>query len=353
MCGIVGYIGKNNIPIRQLVKNAQFNSYRGNDGIGIIHKNDNGKLDVNKFLYELDEVASKTLSKNRTTKVVRVGSFEYSTYDKERYKLEASKFKSDMTSILNKSSELAFLHHRKATYGADTMENLHPIKINNKYYIHNGTAWGMQSIKSYLEVMMGKKFTSETDTEVISVLYNELLKKYKGDTKQIYETFQEMFTSGWGILIEITEDGKVTVIKDSCRDLWLYKTYDKGIIVISEPTPFLNKFDKVIKLGDGIIEINMKTNDGTDYTEWANKTYNWWKEADDDKKEIKKCDICKTEKYSLSTYHCTGHPQENDRDDRCFQCMVLNTKKVDVDDDWSKQENKKMVYECFLGDKKK
>ena len=349
MCGIVGYIGKKGVTIRQLVKNALFNSYRGDDGVGILYLNSDNKLKVEKYLYELVEVFDKEIDKTRTSKRERVGSFEFTTFDKDEYDKENSKFKDEMKTLLNTKTNLAFVHHRKATYGDDVIENLHPIEYKGKHYIHNGTAWGMQSVKSYLEVMMGIEFKSETDTEVIAILYNELIKKYKGDKEKVYDTFIEMFPDGWGVLLEIDETGGVIAIKDDCRDLWLYRHDNDGMVLVSEPTPYIKSFDNVFKLGTGIFSVNMKI-DGEDYTEMTRKTLNWWKSADKDNVEVKKCEICNTEKICLSTYFCEGHPKENEREDRCFQCFVLNKIKEEKDADWKKQEGRKNSLKFYLGE---
>ena len=60
MCGIVGYIGKKKIGLDNLLLNAYFNEYRGDDGIGILYTQD-GKTNVEKLLYKLSEVNTEKL----------------------------------------------------------------------------------------------------------------------------------------------------------------------------------------------------------------------------------------------------------------------------------------------------
>jgi len=351
MCGIIGYIGKNEISVKHLLKNAQFNSYRGDDGIGIIYMDKEGKLNVIKKLNTIAELLTETLDPKRAKKRERKGCFEHTVFDKEGYEKKAGKFKKEASELLDINSNLIFLHHRKGTYGGDEEENLHPMKYRNRYYIHNGTAYGIQAAKTYLEVMSGIVFDSETDTEVIGVLYRELMDKFK-DGDEVFDILQNMFPEGWGVLIEICEDGKVTVIKDMFRDLWLYRKYNDGNILISEPTPFIEKFDKAYYLQDGILDVNMKLI-GDDYTDMAKQTLSWWTGIADDKVRDIKCDICGDTKFVVSTFNFEGHKYQDSREDRCFECCIFNQPKVSTtNEDQQKIANKKAILKSYLGDVK-
>jgi len=349
MCGIVGYIGKEPKDIKELLVNAKFNIHRGDSGVGIIYKK-NKELRIHKLLRKIDEIYTTTLDKDNTSKVVRVGSFEMTAIDDEKYEKEQASFEKSMKQLLNTETKFAFLHHRKATYGADEIKNLHPMKYNDNYYIHNGTA-GTSSVKGYLELHTKIEFDSETDTEVLAVVYNHLKEHFKGDEEKIYEQLSHWFPDGWGILIEITKSGKVTIIKDYTRDIWMYKLKDGGIMLCSEPTPYISKWKSLILVSDGINIVNSKM-DGDDYTDMARKARRWWVKAINTGNQIDanhKCDVCKTEnKFTLSTIYCDGHTFSGTRDDICFECMVLNDN-IDDEDSENSIVAKKLIYSDYLG----
>ena len=341
MCGIIGYIGKKGIDVESLVKSAQYNSYRGDDGIGILYEKDN-KWYTKKQLYKLEELLTGCLDKEKIKKQVRIGSIGTTVEDEEKYNEKQKKFESYAERILDIKSNTIFLHHRKGTYGGKTVKNLHPIKYDKKFYIHNGTA-EVHSVKTYLEINTDIVFKSETDTEVLANLYNFLKKTYKNNMKKIYEAMLSMFPDGWGVLIEIALDGTVTVIKDYERNLWLYKRDDDGIILVSEPTPYIKEFDKVIYLEGGIFKIDKNT-EGTDYTDISeNVLIEVIKSLESDDIDMKKkCDKCSIEKPVISMLGLTGHPFGKS-EDICFECMVL---------EWDKEENdtyetdiQKLLYE--------
>ncbi|WP_456465792.1 glutamine--fructose-6-phosphate transaminase (isomerizing) [Persephonella sp.] len=142
MCGIIGYIGKKNaVPV--LLYGLQRLEYRGYDsaGIAVIEKTDK-KIIVEK----------------------QVGKIK----DLQEY-------------LWNKKIEghTALGHTRWATHGAPTIENAHPhtSQKGTISLVHNGI------IENYLELKKelldkGYRFKSETDTEVIAHLFEDL---YTGD----------------------------------------------------------------------------------------------------------------------------------------------------------------------------
>jgi glucosamine 6-phosphate synthetase-like amidotransferase/phosphosugar isomerase protein len=349
MCGIIAYIGKKNETIGNLLTNAQFNIHRGDEGLGIIYE-EGENVSIRKVLYEIDEVINGELGKWRTIKSKRIGSIETTIFDENKYKRMNKKFNKFSKEIRNTESNFIFIHHRKATYGDKVIKNLHPIKINNKYYIHNGTSWGIDAVRNYLEIFKGEEFNSDTDTEVISKLYNKLLDKYENDKDKVYSTFSELVTNGWGVLIEINPINKeVTIIKDELRTLWLYTLKDDSQILVSEPTPFIKNIKSLHKIESGIFTLKDSSLYTRDYTEFAIKSHNWWKDAKDDDIKLKKCEICGTKKYTLSTWECNDHPYKRKNEDRCFECFVENKKKNKEDSDEIKQQNKKEEIAQYIG----
>ncbi len=142
MCGIIGYVGKRNaVPV--LLYGLQRLEYRGYDsaGIAVIEKTDR-KIIVEK---------------------------------------QVGKIKDLQEHLWNKKIEghTALGHTRWATHGAPTIENAHPhtSQKGTISIVHNGI------IENYLELKKelldkGYRFKSETDTEVIAHLFEDL---YTGD----------------------------------------------------------------------------------------------------------------------------------------------------------------------------
>ena len=155
--------------------------------------------------------------------------------------------------------------------------------------------------------------------------------------------------SYWGVLIEITEEGDVTIIKDDTRSLWIYEKVGDGIILSSEPTPYIKDYDTLYSVTSKIHSANNKI-EGYDYTANSKKVLGWWATALKDNKVDydATCDDCKIEKPTLSTSDCVDSTDYFDTGvkDKCYQCMVINKKEEST-------INKILVYkeECaqYLG----
>jgi len=352
MCGIVGYIGNlsskkmSTMKLKYLVDLAYLNVHRGDDGIGLIYKN-GSSLSIEKYELNLEELKNKLLKGDRVLTTDRVGSIEVVVEDQKKYEDIQREFKSKMNKLLNVSSTLAFIHHRKASFGSNSIENLHPFEYNGKYYMHNGTAYGIESVKKWLEINSSIKFNSETDTEVLAVLYNLLTEKLK-NPKLVYNALIEMFYCGFGVLIEITKDGKVTVIKDEARDLWMYITKQNGIILISEPSPCIPTFNALYLLKSGIFEIDSNTK-GKDFSTWAIAALKWWNDPSNSQHiSEKKCDICGVDKQSLSTFHVEPKIFGSVREDRCFECLV--NRRYKREDEVAQDEDIREISKNVIGD---
>src|SRR6476620_6480251 len=138
MCGIVGYIGtKEAFPI--LIKGLKRLEYRGYDSAGIALLN--GALHIYKKAGKVSELEDYTEGKE-------VGA------------------------------TMGIGHTRWATHGAPTDTNAHPHLSNseNITLIHNGIIENYDAIKSEL-TRRGYKFYSETDTEVLVNLIEEVQKQ--------------------------------------------------------------------------------------------------------------------------------------------------------------------------------
>lgn len=140
MCGIVGYIGhRDAYPI--IVKGLQRLEYRGYDSAGIV-------------LFDGEETH---LSKTKG-------------------KVEDLKKKSEVT--ISTEGKLGLGHTRWATHGVPNDVNSHPHYSNSGdlVIIHNGIIENYEAIKKAL-IARGYTFESDTDTEVLVNLIEEVKKK--------------------------------------------------------------------------------------------------------------------------------------------------------------------------------
>ncbi len=142
MCGIVGYVGRDNAK-NVIINGLKRLEYRGYDSAGLA-------LIVN------DEI--KVFK--------RVGKIR-------EFEIELNR--------LNIYSNIGIGHTRWATHGRPTLENAHPhLSCDGKIaVVHNGIVENYAPLKEEL-LSKGHTFTSQTDTEVIVHLIEEELKTSKG-----------------------------------------------------------------------------------------------------------------------------------------------------------------------------
>ncbi len=139
MCGIVGYIGdKNCIPI--LIEGLKRLEYRGYDsaGLGLVY----------------DDQATVVKSKGKVSLLeTKIDDFAH-------------------------KPKLGIGHTRWATHGEPSEINAHPHSnsTNTMFVIHNGIIENYAVIKKRLQ-KLGYNFKSETDSEVLSHLIDDFLKK--------------------------------------------------------------------------------------------------------------------------------------------------------------------------------
>ncbi|MDR0855167.1 MAG: class II glutamine amidotransferase, partial [Christensenellaceae bacterium] len=133
MCGIVGYIGKNNAAT-EVVKGLKSVEYRGYDSAGLAY---------------LDAKGSISLIKRKG----KVASLEAAVTEQ------------------NCASSAAIGHTRWATHGKVCEENSHPfLSYNGAFAVaHNGIIENYCELKAEL-LAGGAVFASETDSEVITHL---------------------------------------------------------------------------------------------------------------------------------------------------------------------------------------
>lgn len=142
MCGIVGYIGKNQAAPIVLNGLAKL-EYRGYDSAGIAVRNGEGDISVVKAKGRLQALSEKTDGGNALIGNCGIG------------------------------------HTRWATHGEPSENNAHPHCSDdlNVVAVHNGIIENYQELRSKL-VKQGYEFYSNTDTEVAVKLIDYYYKKY-------------------------------------------------------------------------------------------------------------------------------------------------------------------------------
>ena len=175
MCGIIGYIGKRKaVPI--LLYGLQRLEYRGYDSAGIAVIDKSGeKIVVEKQVGKIKDLQEKLWNK----------------------KIEG---------------HTALGHSRWATHGSPTVENAHPhtSQRGTISIVHNGIIENYLELKEEL-IKKGYKFRSETDTEVIAHLFENL---YTGNLLETAFKVAKKLDGAYAIgVISTYEPDKIIAIK--------------------------------------------------------------------------------------------------------------------------------------------
>jgi glucosamine--fructose-6-phosphate aminotransferase (isomerizing) len=204
MCGIVGYIGKND-GAGAVVAGLKSLEYRGYDSWGIAAKS-SGKVTFHK-------------------QVGRIGGFN---------------LKKDLPGF---SGQICIGHTRWATHGGVTKENSHPhFSCDKKVFVcHNGIIENYQELREELE-KRGHKFASQTDTEAIAHLIEENLK-----TKKFPEAVRAALKrlEGSYAVVAIDQDSEQLVGARFGSPLVL-GVGDKEFFLASDVPAFLEHTNKVV-----------------------------------------------------------------------------------------------------------
>lgn len=174
MCGIAAYYGyKKALPI--LLNSLKKLEYRGYDSCGLA-------IFDGKNIYEIKTVG----------KVDRL--------------IKESKY------LERINASIGIAHTRWATHGDVSIQNTHPIFDCKKEIgvIHNGIIENYKSLKEFLKEK-NHKFKTQTDTEVIPHLFEEMLKKY--NEKEAWLNTLKLLEGAYGIIA--LYKGKLFIAKKS------------------------------------------------------------------------------------------------------------------------------------------
>ena len=220
MCGIVGYIGKNNaLPI--LLDGLKRLEYRGYDSAGVAIKTADGVFSV-KAAGKLAELEKK------------IGI-------------------TPLNPPLS-GGQLGIAHTRWATHGQPTEDNAHPHTDCQKkiWLAHNGIIENYQELKSKLEAK-GHKFISQTDTEALAHLLEDL---YDGNLTSTLIKALKIIKGAYGlVLYHADEPDKLLAAR--CGSPLVLGLADDETIIASDVSAIIRYTKQVIYLDDNeVAEIN-------------------------------------------------------------------------------------------------
>ncbi len=210
MCGIVAYIGpKQAYPI--LIKGLQRLEYRGYDSAGVALFNNGLKV-----------------------------------YKKKGKVAELQNFAADKDT----SGHIGMGHTRWATHGKPDDTNAHPhLGLNGRVaVIHNGIIENYAVIKSAL-TKLGHTFKSETDTEVLAHLIEEVQQR---DNLSIEEAVRQALTQAHGayaiVVMDMQQPDKLVAARKSSP--LVIGVGKNEFLVGSDATPIVEHTKKVVYLKD-------------------------------------------------------------------------------------------------------
>ncbi|MGH7482969.1 MAG: glutamine--fructose-6-phosphate transaminase (isomerizing) [Longimicrobiales bacterium] len=212
MCGIVGYIGPSTAtPL--LIEGLRRMEYRGYDSAGIAIFGDGGRLDLRKAVGKI----------------------------------------SNLESVLENGGALTgtcgIAHTRWATHGAPTELNAHPhaTEEGDIAVVHNGIIENAGTLRRKLE-SLGHTFTSETDTEVIAHMIEEV---YDGVLEDAVRGALRQIEGTYGLAIMSAREPNKIVAARKGSPLLLGIGEDGSYFVASDVAAVLTHTRQVVYLDDG------------------------------------------------------------------------------------------------------
>ncbi|MDL2363310.1 MAG: glutamine--fructose-6-phosphate transaminase (isomerizing) [Patescibacteria group bacterium] len=227
MCGIVGYIGKQQAaPI--VVAGLESLEYRGYDSAGIAEISDSSAF-ITKQAGRVSGLKD-SVAKNTHTSHVAIG------------------------------------HTRWATHGSPTTANAHPHSNTDQtiMVVHNGIIENFQAIKTKLQAE-GYTFVSQTDTEVIPHLIDYYYRASNDLTLAFRQALQDL-QGAYGIAVVSThEPNKILVARLSSplvvgvgKGEYFLASDPSAVMDYTKEVIFLNDFDVATITADGCVVHNLK-----------------------------------------------------------------------------------------------
>jgi len=215
MCGIVGYLGKSDAyPI--LIKGLQRLEYRGYDSAGVAILNN--ELNVYKCKGKVSDLEN------------HVGDTK-------------------------PSGSVGIGHTRWATHGPPNDVNAHPHRSNSGelVLIHNGIIENYDALKKELQ-KRGYTFQSDTDTEVLVNLIEEVKKNQNVDLKEAVRIALTEVVGAYAIVIISNENPDELIAAKKSSPL-VIGVGNGEYYLASDATPIIEYTKEVIYLNDGEIAV--------------------------------------------------------------------------------------------------
>jgi len=210
MCGIVGYVGKNEKK-EILIEGLRELEYRGYDsaGIALIEKH---HLHHYKAVGKLSNLEEKTKDFSSNGFGVAIG------------------------------------HTRWATHGKPTELNAHPHLGEYSFVVHNGIIENYKKLKEELQAQ-GRAFVSQTDTEVIVHLFESLNNEMQNPFEAFAATIKKLDGAYATLLISETMPDTIFFAKHGSPMLIGFS--EDEVFFASSDTPIIGKATEVYYLEDG------------------------------------------------------------------------------------------------------
>lgn len=217
MCGIVGYIGHRQ-AWTVVLKGLKRLEYRGYDSAGIALINEAGDLNI---------------------------------YKKAGKVVELEKYSTDK----DKSGTVGMGHTRWATHGEPSDRNSHPHTSNNGRLsiIHNGIIENYSVLKEEL-LSRGHEFKSDTDTEVLIHLIEEIYKLENVDLLEAVRLALQEVTGAYAIVIT-DQDNPNQLIAARKGSPMVIGVGEGEYFIASDASPIIEYTKNVIYMNDNEIAL--------------------------------------------------------------------------------------------------
>lgn len=239
MCGIIGYVGKNNvIPI--LVDGLKKLEYRGYDsaGLAVISRIKPFKIAFVKTKGRVKDLENKLCLKCDRTRNIQ---------------------------NIIKNAYIGIAHTRWATHGEPSERNAHPhTDCSGRVFVcHNGIVENYKELKETL-IRRGHKFKSETDTEVLAHLIEENLRyaKKENNLKEVFIRALKKVKGAYGIAVMLADWPDKIIAARNSSPLIIGLGKDENIIA-SDASAILERTRNVIYMNDD--EAAIVTSDNVEF----------------------------------------------------------------------------------------